>query len=136
MKTLKAYYKAKYGCEAKSDKKPCTAKSKAAKAEMKKAHTVLTEFKSNLKTAHHHGKKLRKRLKQALKKLHFVFKEARGEVRKSLQEFHAGYDVHYSALQTISMTAIKKAKAEKASTATTDKVVKTLVKQAAKAIAK
>merc|ERR1711959_1691 len=102
-KQLKAYYRIKYGC---SDKSGCTEKKKA-KADKKKAHAALLEFKDTLKTAHRHGKKLRRRLHQALDKLHFVFKEARSEIRKSLQEFHAGYDVHYSARQTISMTAIK-----------------------------
>merc|ERR1719324_511081 len=103
---LKAFYKARYGCNAK-DKSECSKTKKKAKAAMKKAHANMLGFKSNYKTAHHHGKKLRRRLKQSMHKLRFVFKQAREEMRKSQALFHAGFDERYTARKSISLTALK-----------------------------
>jgi len=109
LSTLKSYYKVRYGCGSKSEKehKACATTKKEAKAKMKASHASFLEFKSNYKTAHHHGKKLRRSLKQAIHKLRFVFKQSRQEVRKSQDLFHAGFNQRYNARKSISLSALK-----------------------------
>merc|ERR1712036_197071 len=78
MTELKHYWKAKYSC-AGAKKKPAikVALKKArhdAKQKMKLSRSQQWHFKRSMSKAHHHAKKLRKGLQQALRKIHFVFK--------------------------------------------------------------
>lgn len=113
----KAKYKARYGCEKAADqdaaaKKACQEEPHTAKDDMKKAHDVLSHFQENLETAHHHGKKLKKGLKEAMDKLHYVFQKARHDFRHTEAEFHAGFDMHYNAQKAVSTHALKKLEEE------------------------
>jgi len=123
----KTHYKLKYRCEKEKDDKKeddCMAPVKKAKAEMKSAKQKLSDFKDNLQTAHHHGRKLRKRLKHALHKLTYVFRKARKALRRAKEGFHAGFDMHYSAQKAVShsaLVALKKAALKKANPSHTDK---------------
>lgn len=111
VQTIKAFYKAKYSCVAnKKDKKKqaaCAKVTQEKKAKTKSAHKALLNFQKNMQTAHHHGRKLRKRLKHALKKLHFVFKKARHTFRRISNSFHVGYRVHYEAMVAVSKRALR-----------------------------
>jgi len=109
-KNLKAYFKVRYGGCGKESKQNCARTKKTAKNKMKAARAALLSFKTNLRTAHRHGKKLHHRLHSAIAKLHFVFKQAREEERKSEAAFHAGFDAQYSARKTVSLTALKQVK--------------------------
>merc|ERR1711871_149120 len=131
----------------KDDKKKddCMAPAKKAKAEMKATKQKLSDFKDNLQTAHHHGRKLRKRLKHALHKLQYVFQKARKALRHAKEGFHAGFDMHYSAQKAIThsaLLALKKAapsdedKAADDEKAADDKEVKKEAKKAAVEAAK
>jgi len=153
-KDLRSYYKVRYTRCTKSAKASCTKVRKTAKTKMKAAYADLLSFKTNLKTAHRHGKRLRRRLHSAIQKLHFVFKQARQEQRKGTAAFHAGFDARYSARKTISLTALKKVKqrmekqkevqpqgkaespAKHVSNDAMTSAAKAIVTQAAKAIAK
>jgi len=116
LSSLKNFYKFNYECKLAKSKnkseKTCEKTTQAKKTKMKVAQTALLSFQDNLKTAHHHGRKLRKRLKRALRKLHFVFKKARHAFRHTDHHFQAGYNLHYQAMRTISQRAVKKFEAE------------------------
>lgn len=118
---LKEFYKARYSCKAKTDAQPakdkdgkkvepdaCVDNVKTAKKAMKDAQQDLATFKENLKTAHHHGRKLRKGLQKSLNKLRYVFQKARTTYRHRTKEFHAGYTEHYSAQKSISKLPLRK----------------------------
>lgn len=132
----KIHYKLKYSCGNEKDNKSviaCNAPAKHAKKSMKEAKTKLADFTDNLHTAHHHGRKLRKRLKHALHKLQYVFQKARKALRHTKEGFHAGFDMHYSAQKAVSqgaLLALKKANTDKDDPQGVKQEVKKAVKKA------
>jgi len=111
MTELKHYWKAKYSCG--GDKKPAIKAAlkkarHAAKLKMKHARGVSWHFKQSMHKAHHHAKKLRKGLQQALRKIHFVFKKARSMYRHTAKTFQVGFAMQVAAQQPVSQKALRR----------------------------
>merc|ERR1712146_12960 len=90
MGALKASYKAKYAC---TGKKPVAAVKKAqeeAQAKFKQVAKSYASFRKSSRKAHHHARNLKKGLKHAIHKLHFVFGKARHMYRHTISSFRLG----------------------------------------------
>merc|ERR1711988_1104435 len=112
MTALKHYWKAKYSCVG-DKKKPSikVALKKArhnAKQKMKHARSQQWHFKRSMSKAHHHAKKLRKGLQQALRKIHFVFKKARSMYRHTAKTFMIGFVMQVAAQKPVRKGALRR----------------------------
>lgn len=112
MAKLKDYWKAKYTQldeKGKPIPKATLKKSRHyAKLKMKHARSQQWHFKRSMSKAHHHAKKLRKGLKQAIRKIHFVFKKARSMYRHTAKTFMVGFEMEVAAQKPVSQKPLRK----------------------------
>merc|ERR1712205_200045 len=112
MAKLKDYWKAKYTQldeKGKPIPKATLKKSRHyAKLKMKHARSQQWHFKRSMSKAHHHAKKLRKGLQQALRKIHFVFKKARSMYRHTAKAFMVGFEMEVAAQKPVSQKPLRK----------------------------
>jgi len=111
---LKAYYKVKYSCAGKKPPAVVAKERAAAKKAYKLAFLAKSNFKRSEKKAHHHAHHLRKGLKHAIHKLHFLFRKAKGMYRHATKMFHAGFETRMTAQKIFHSKALHFLKQEEA----------------------